>query len=261
MPRAERLNADNDDLRSDGSDSSQEIFTLQRRNEHLQRDLNAKDQTIGVLRMRIEEMERQMKVARDQLLAEVKKLGALTSGKLELRPSEELDEMEAGELLEYAQEVASDIDVRRQTLDEGLKGVSTLQENYEESRQLYEQQQQELEDQLEKMASDLEEYQQKMAATEAQAESAAEAAREAKDAGKQLKPRLQAMCGNRPLQASISPRNRWPRSPTCWLKASISAANRPAVTPTWARKSSVSLRNCRPRSANCAPIPSASARN
>lgn len=46
--------------------------------------------------------------------------------------------MEAGELLEYAQEVASDIDVRRQTLDEGLKGVSTLQENYEESRQLYE---------------------------------------------------------------------------------------------------------------------------
>ena len=100
-------------------------------------------------------MERQMKVARDQLLAEVKKLGALTSGKLELRPSEELDEMEAGELLEYAQEVASDIDVRRQTLDEGLKGVSTLQENYEESRQLYEQQQQELEDQLEKMASDL----------------------------------------------------------------------------------------------------------
>ena len=89
VPRAERLNTgEEDDLRADGQGNNQELMQLQLRNNHLQRDLNAKDQTITVLRERVGVMERQIGAARDQLLAEVKQLKALTSGKLELKPIE-----------------------------------------------------------------------------------------------------------------------------------------------------------------------------
>jgi len=184
MPHAERLpTGDEDDLRSDRQDSNQEFIELQQRNNQIQRDLNAKDQTIGVLRKRIGVMEREIGAARNQLLSEVKQLKALTSGKIELKPVEELDQMKADDLLEYAQNVASDIDIRRQILDEGLKGVSKLEVNYAESRQRHEKQQQEMEEQFEKMAADLEDYQQKMVEAEENAEKAAEIAREAKAAG------------------------------------------------------------------------------
>ena len=103
-----------------------------------------------------------MGAARNQLPAEVKQLKALTSGKIELNPVEELDQMKADDLMEYAQNVAGDIDIRRQILDEGLKGISKLEENYTESRQQHEKHQQEMEEQFEKMAADLEDYQQKM---------------------------------------------------------------------------------------------------
>ncbi len=184
VPHAERLpTGDEDDLRSDRQDSNQEFIELQQRNNQIQRDLNAKDQTIGVLRKRIGVMEREIGAARNQLLVEVKQLKALTSSKIELKPVEELDQMKADDLLEYAQNVASDIDIRRQILDEGLKGVSKLEENYAESRQRHEKQQQEMEEQFEKMAADLEDYQQKMVEAEENAEKAAEIAREAKAAG------------------------------------------------------------------------------
>ena len=106
--------------------SNQEFIELQRRNNQIQRDLNAKDKTIGVLQERIGIMEREMGAARNQLLAEVKQLKALTSDKIELKPVEELDQMKADDLLECAQNVAGDIDIRCQILDEGLKGVSKL---------------------------------------------------------------------------------------------------------------------------------------
>ena len=117
---------------------------------------------IGVLRERIGIMEREMGAARNQLLAEVKQLKALTSDKIELKPVEELDQMKADDLLEYSQNVAGDIDIRRQILDESLKGVSKLEGNYAESGQQDQKQQQEMEEQFEKMAADLEDYQQKM---------------------------------------------------------------------------------------------------
>ncbi len=117
-----------------------------------------------------------MGAARNQLLAEVKQLKALTSGKIELNPVEELDQMKADDLLEYAQNVAGDIDIRRQILDEGLKGVSKLEENYAESRQQDQKQQQEMEEQFEKMAANLEDYQQKMVEAAENVEKAAEIA-------------------------------------------------------------------------------------
>ena len=294
-----------------------------------------------------------MGAARNQLLAEVKQLKALTSGKIELKPVEELDQMKADDLLEYAQNVASDIDIRRQILDEGLKGVSKLEENYAESRQQDQKQQQETEEQFEKMAANLEDYQQKMVEAAENAEKAAEIAQETKTAGavtqdqgeaaehlkvvatqrdqlqllsnrvkvlqssnkelqgsndkmymdldtavkrliplrsqiEELKPYAtpstalsaktttttspstiyrksakqspQAICGNRPLHASTSPRKRCPRSATCRFSASNSNINCRAVTPTSFRNSEVSSRKRRPRSANCPPNTSVSSR-
>ena len=107
-------------------------------------------------------MEREMGAARNLLLAVVKQFKALTSGKIELKPAEERDQMKADDLLEHTQDVAGDIDFRRQILNEGLKGISKLEENYADSRQQHEKQQQEMEEQFEKMAADLEDYQQKM---------------------------------------------------------------------------------------------------
>ena len=96
-----------------------------------------------------------MGAVRNQLLAEVKQLKALTSGKIELTPVEELDQIKADDFLEYTQDVAGDIDFRRQILDEGFKGISKLEENYADNRQQHEKQQQEMEEQFEKMAADL----------------------------------------------------------------------------------------------------------
>ena len=117
-----------------------------------------------------------MGAARNQLLAEVKQLKALTSGKIELKPVEELDQMKADDLLEYSQNVASDVDIRRQILDEGLEGFSKLEGNYAESRQQDQKQQQEMEEQFEKMAANLEDYQQKMVEAAENVEKAAEIA-------------------------------------------------------------------------------------
>jgi len=71
-------------------------------------------------------MGREIGAFRNQLLAKVKQLKALTSGKIELKPVEERDQMKADDLLECTQDVAGDIDFRRQILDGGLKGVSKL---------------------------------------------------------------------------------------------------------------------------------------
>ena len=124
-------------------------------------------------------MEREMGAARNLLLAVVKQFKALTSGKIELKPVEERDQMKADDLLECTQDVAGDIDFRRQILNEGLKGISKLEENYADSRQQHEKQQQEMEEQFEKMAANLEDYQQKMV----EAAENAEIALDAKAAG------------------------------------------------------------------------------
>lgn len=148
---------DEDDLRDELGDDD-EAEELLRKNEDLQKNLRAKEHTVSALRGRVEAMEEEMDTARDKLLAEVKKLGELTSGQLEIKPALELEHMDADALLDYAQEVATDLDVRRQTFDEGLKGLDTLKDNYGESRALHEAQQKDLEQQLEKMMVDLQNY-------------------------------------------------------------------------------------------------------
>ncbi len=147
-----------DDLRTDVGDNAEDAL---RYSQELQRNLHAKEHTISALRGRVEEMEDEMGSARDQLLDEVKKLGDLAAGQIEIKASEELEQMEADDLLDYAREVATDLDVRRQTLDEGLSGIDTLKDNYQEGRERYEQQQHSLEQQLEQVMTDLQEYEEK----------------------------------------------------------------------------------------------------
>jgi chromosome segregation ATPase len=125
----------------------------------LQRDLSVRDATILDLRKQVHAFEEELGQARESLLAEVDKLKALTSGELELKPSAELDEMDSDELLGYARDVAEDLDVRRQTLDEGLSGIESVKGSYEESKRVYQDQEKEMQDQLESLRGELESYQ------------------------------------------------------------------------------------------------------
>ncbi|MFT5086357.1 MAG: chromosome segregation ATPase [Candidatus Latescibacterota bacterium] len=145
---------DDDDLRTDlhGDHEAEELL---QKNAELQKNLRAKEHTVGSLRGRVEELEDEMGSARDQLLDEVKKLKELTSGQIEIKATAELEYMDADSLLSYAQDVATDLDVRRQTFDESLKGIDTLKNNYGESHERYEKQQLEIEQQLEKMVGEL----------------------------------------------------------------------------------------------------------
>ena len=133
---------------------------LQTEVESLRRDLRARESTITALRGKLETFEKELGETRDKMLAEVKKLAALTSGDLQLKPSEELDEMDADGLLSYARDVAEDLDVRRQTLDEGLQGVESVKGSFEETRKVYEEQQSDMERQLEQLRAEAESYRQ-----------------------------------------------------------------------------------------------------
>ena len=129
--------------------------------QSLKNDLKAKEHTIETLREQLEKIESELGQARERLMAEIRKLAALTAGEIELLPAAELDRMDSDELLDYAEEVAKDLDVRRQTLEHGLEGVDTLRNNYEESKKLYDSQQFELQEQLEGMHAELESLEQK----------------------------------------------------------------------------------------------------
>ena len=128
---------------------------LKKENDQLRSDLNASDHTAKTLRHQLEQFEEELGKARDQLVAEVQKLAALTSGEADIKPSEELQSMDADELLGYAKDVAEDLDVRRQTLDEGLQGIDTVKESFEENSRVYEQQQLELQKQLHELRTSL----------------------------------------------------------------------------------------------------------
>ena len=131
---------------------------LAKQNAQLRGEIRGKDQTIENLQSQIEELENSMDTARDQLMDQVKALGELTSGEIELKPSEELDDMDADQLLDYAQDVAGDLDVRKQTLDQGIQGVEEVKENYEKSRSFYDVQQKKFQAQLEEMGAQLAAY-------------------------------------------------------------------------------------------------------
>ena len=131
---------------------------LAKQNAQLRGEIRGKDQTIDTLKEQIEELENSMDSARDQLMDQVKALGELTSGDIELKPSDELDNMGADELLDYAQDVASDLDVRKQTLDQGIQSVEEVKDNYEQSRSFYDVQQKKFQAQLEEMGAQLATY-------------------------------------------------------------------------------------------------------
>jgi hypothetical protein len=124
------------------------------------RDLRARDETIRTLRDQVDKFERELAQTREQLVSEVQKLSAITSGELQLRPSQELAEMDADSLLTYARDVAEDLDVRHKTLEEGLEGIDTIKGSFDESRRLYEEQQQELQEQLARLRAEMDEFEQ-----------------------------------------------------------------------------------------------------
>ena len=68
------------------------------------------------------------------------------------------DAMDVDELMRYTHSLATDLEVRKKTLDEGLQGIDTVRDSYEDSRKLYEAQQQELEEQIQKMHTELDDY-------------------------------------------------------------------------------------------------------
>ena len=137
---------------------------LARENEGLRRDLRAREETIRTLRDQVDKFENELSHAREQLFSEVQKLSALTSGDMELKPSEELAEMDAESLLGYARDVAEDLDVRRQTLDEGLEGIDSIKGSFDESRRVYEEQQHAMEEQLEQLRTQLDEFEEQQQA-------------------------------------------------------------------------------------------------
>lgn len=132
---------------------------LARQNAQLRGELRAKERTIEVLTQQAAELQDAMDSARGQLMDQVKKLGDLAAGEIELKPSEELESMNADELLDYAQEVASDLDVKKQVLNEGIEGIEEVRANYDESRSFYEAQQRKFQSQLEEMSAQVERYQ------------------------------------------------------------------------------------------------------
>ena len=88
-------------------------------------------------------------------MTEVQRLKELTSGEIEIRPSEELERMDSNQLLHYARDVAEDLDVRRQTLEEGLQGIDTIRDSFDENKRVYEQHQQDMADQMAQLQREL----------------------------------------------------------------------------------------------------------
>ena len=74
--------------------------------------------------------------------------------------------MEADELLTYARDVAEDLDVRRQTLTEGLQGIDTIKDSFEENKKAHEEQQDEMRGELQKLRSELDAYEREQAESE-----------------------------------------------------------------------------------------------
>ena len=126
--------------------------------KELRTELKVKDHSIRDLKDQLEKFENQLGGAREKLLAEVNKLASLAEGDVQFKPSSELDGMDANQLLDYAQDIAEDLDVRRQSLEEGIQGIDSVKSSYEESKHLFEAQQQEMEQQLEEMRTELENY-------------------------------------------------------------------------------------------------------
>ena len=142
------------------------VSRLTEDNKGLRRDVRAREKTIAALRDQLHQFEEELGQGRDQLLSEIEKLTAITSGETELKPSEELANMDSDELLGYARELAEDLDVRQQTLKEGLDSIDTVKDSFEGSKQAYETQQRGLQGELESLRSELAEYEEQQRESE-----------------------------------------------------------------------------------------------
>ncbi len=140
-----------------GEDAAAEAAERFKENQELRKDLRASEHTVEGLKRQLEQFEEDLSRARDQLVAEVQRLKELTSGDVEIRPSEELEQMDSNQLLHYARDVAEDLDVRRQTLDEGLQGIDTIKDSFEENKKVYEEQQKQMAEQMESLQKEMEE--------------------------------------------------------------------------------------------------------
>ena len=129
--------------------------------DELRIDLKVKDYSIRDLKDQIVKFDNQLESTRKKFMAEVSKLAALAKGEVQLKPSSKLDDMDANELLDYAQGIADDVNVRRHSLEEGIQRINSIKNSYEESKQGFENQQKEMEQQLEQMRSELERYAQR----------------------------------------------------------------------------------------------------
>ena len=129
---------------------------LVRENEVLKKKVQAQERTIDGFRGRQEELETEMSAVRDRLLQSIKRIGAGASDGLEIIAMEKLDQMNADQLLQYAQGAARDLEVQKKTLHEGLQGIDVVKDSYESVQQLYESQQDELQEQIARMSSELE---------------------------------------------------------------------------------------------------------
>jgi chromosome segregation ATPase len=162
-------------------DAAAEAAERFKENQELRKDLRAREHTIEGLKRQLEQFEEDLIRARDQLMAEVQRLKELTSGDVEIRPSEELEEMDSNQLLHYARDVAEDLDVRRQTLDEGLSGIDTIKDSFEENKKVYEEQQQQMTEQMEQLHKEMEELEKEreaQKATESKPDATAEETRD-----------------------------------------------------------------------------------
>ena len=93
---------------SSGEDAAAEAAERFKENQELRKDLRGREHTIEGLKRQLEQAEEDLSRARDQLVAEIQKLKELTSGDVEIRPSEELEQMDSNQLLHYARDVAED---------------------------------------------------------------------------------------------------------------------------------------------------------
>ena len=175
-------------------------------NTRLQSDLRASEQTVKTLRHQVAKFEEDLGKVRDQLVEQVERLAAITTGEVDIKPSNELEGMNSDQLLGYARDVAEDLDVRRQTLDEGIQGLDSVKDSFEENKRVYEEQELALQKQLHALRTSLDDRDRELKlAQQSGTEVTAEDARETIGAQRQqlelLSTRVkQLMSTNRELQ-------------------------------------------------------------
>ena len=178
---------------SSGEEAAAEAAERFRENQELRQDLRAREHTIEGLQRQLEQFEEDLGRSREQLLTEVQKLKELTSGDVEIRPSEELERMDSNQLLHYARDVAEDLDVRRQTLDEGLQGIDTIKDSFEENKKVHEEQQQHMAEEMQSLQGEMEKLEKEREALKAAASKPDASSQDVRDVISQQRQQLELL--------------------------------------------------------------------